>query len=349
MTAPLRTRASWLALATTAAFLVPVPSGEAALSDRPTVVSRVSATKGWQDTGFRVEAGETYTVSYLSGTWTVDHRTFPRVGASGYASSADSRIHQGCKLDDRRPYGTLHLAEGTGDTAAPVAQGQIRHASRGGRVRLRINDDDRCLADNAGSVRVKLSRGVPATALTDPFRHGSGEGRAPYRVVQGYHNNKGRCVIGRGPDHCANQLFSVDLEPTDKAAVSAKVYSPAPGTVRWRDSDTGCLGMDLADGLNLTVCHMSSFNVAAGASVRRNEVLGVRRTPWVHLGVDDRRAGRPYRPVTLTATTSGWDHTLDGAALTSGHEDGVGDVEAVQWGGRSYRVRNEEWAGLEGP
>jgi hypothetical protein len=331
-----------------AAFLVPVHSADAAPSQRPTVVSRVSGTKGWQDTRFKVEEGDTYTVSSLSGNWTVDYRNFPRVGASGYAPSVDSQIYQGCKLDNHIPYGTLYAREGTDDsTAIPVAQGKILRASQAGSVYLRINDDDGCMADNAGSVRVKLFRGVPATALTDPFHHDSGEGQAPYRVVQGYHNNKGRCVIGRGPDHCASQLFAVDLEPTEGTAVSANIYSPAPGTVRWRDKRTGCLGMDLVDGANLTVCHMSSFNVARGASVQRDELLGVRRTPWVHLSIDDRRAGRPYRPVPLTVTASGWDHTLDGASLTPGHEDGTGGVETVQWGGHSYRVRHEEWDGLE--
>ncbi|MET9578845.1 hypothetical protein ABZY30_25315 [Streptomyces massasporeus] len=327
---------------------MPVHPADTAPSHRPTAVARLSATKGWQNTGFTVEEGETYTVSYLSGTWTVDHRTFPRVGADGYAASVDSRIHQGCKLNDRSPYGSLYLAEGTGDAALPVAQGEILHASRAGSVHLRINDVDRCLADNAGSVRVKLSRGIPATALTDPFRDDSGAREVPYRVVQGYHNKEGRCVIGRGPDHCANQLFSVDLEPTERA-VSANVHSPTPGTVRWRDEETGCLGMEQADGMNLTVCHMSSFAVARGASVQRNEVLGVRRTPWLHLSVDDRTADRPFRPVPLTATPSGWDHTLDGASLTPGHKDGTGGSEAVQWGGHSYRVRYEEWEGLEGP
>lgn len=107
--------------------------------------------------------------------------------------------------------------------------------------------------------------------------------------------------------------------------------------------------MDLADGRNLTVCHMSSFNVAIGDSVQRDELLGVRRTPWVHLSIDDRRARRPYQPVSLTGTASGWDHTLDGASLTPGHEDGTSGVETVQWGGHSYRVRYEEWVGLEGP
>ncbi|MFJ2008098.1 M23 family metallopeptidase [Streptomyces chartreusis] len=348
MTFHLRKLTPWLAVATTAAFLAPVDSADAAPSERPIVVSRVSATKGWQDTGFKVEEGDTYTVSYLSGSWTVDHRSFPRVGAGGYAPSVDNQIYQGCKLNDHIPYGTLYLRERTDDaTTLPVAQGGILHASQAGSVYLRINDDDRCLVDNAGSIRIKLLKGISATALTDPFHHESDIGSAPYHVIQGYHNAQGRCEIRTGPDHCQNQLFAVDLKPTEGTATSPNIYSPAPGTVRWQEKKTGCLGMDLADSTNLTICHMSSFNVARGASVQRDELLGIRRTPWVHLSIDDRRAGK--LPVPLTAAASGWDHTLDGASLTPGHMDGTNGVETVQWGGHSYRVRHEEWVGLEEP
>lgn len=348
-----RKMAFWFAVALTAALLMPAHAADGAPKQRAIVLTRVSATHGWQDTGFKVKAGDIYTVSYLSGGWTVDRRLFPKAGASGYTPAVDGKIYQGCKLNDHTPYGTLYAREGTADSTAPVpvAQGQILHAAGAGSVYLRINDNDHCLGDNAGSITVKLSEGISDTALTDPFHYATGRSRAPYEVIQGYQNTPSQkdCVVGRGPDHCQNQLFAVDLEPAEGVAVSLNVYSPAPGTVTWQDARSGCLGIDLADHRNLTVCHMSSFSTRIGASVQREQVLGVRRTAWIHLSIDNRTGGRPYLPVPLTASASGQDHTLDGSSLVPGLEDGSSSVNSVQWAGRTYPVGYEEWLGTQGP
>src|SRR4051794_19650944 len=60
-----------------------IPSAQAA-----TVTFAVSATSGWQKTPLNVTKGQTYTASYVSGSWTVDKATtgFPQVGPEGYKS-----------------------------------------------------------------------------------------------------------------------------------------------------------------------------------------------------------------------------------------------------------------------
>src|SRR5690348_16753683 len=57
----------------------------------------VSSTLGWQNTPLSVTKGQSYTVSYISGSWTVDSRNFPKVGPAGYSNSIDQTIYQGCK------------------------------------------------------------------------------------------------------------------------------------------------------------------------------------------------------------------------------------------------------------
>ncbi|HET7037380.1 MAG TPA: hypothetical protein VFI42_16970, partial [Thermomicrobiaceae bacterium] len=126
----------------------------------------VSSTEpGWQLTTEYVEQGQTFTVSYVSGAWTVDYHLFPYVGPEGYTPDIDSQIFQGCKLDPSLPYGRLLGKIGDGAFFS-VGRGGSFTASTAGFVSFHIHDNDACLGDNSGTVTM-------AVAL------GSAHGRAP--------------------------------------------------------------------------------------------------------------------------------------------------------------------------
>ena len=55
----------------------------------------VSSTTGWQKTSVHLNSGDKYTVTYVSGTWSVDYRNFPYVGPGGYSEQEDAKIYQG--------------------------------------------------------------------------------------------------------------------------------------------------------------------------------------------------------------------------------------------------------------
>lgn len=124
----------------------------------PESAAAVRSEIGWQSTAFSVRAGQEFSVTPYEGTWTVDHRNFARVGAEGYGPSIDARIWQGCKVLPSQPYGRLLGRIGGGATFVVGAGGRF-HATSSGRIELRINDEDRCLGDNAGTVYVSVNTG----------------------------------------------------------------------------------------------------------------------------------------------------------------------------------------------
>jgi hypothetical protein len=123
---------------------------------------RVSATQaGWTATPVTVKKGYGFQVDYVNKKWTVDYRNFKYVGPRGYPKSIDKQIYQGCKIKPKRPYGRLLGIVGQGSTYSKifsVGVGGVFTAPKTGRLYLRINDDDRCLGDNAGEVRVRAWR-----------------------------------------------------------------------------------------------------------------------------------------------------------------------------------------------
>jgi hypothetical protein len=123
---------------------------------------RVSATKaGWTQTPVTVKKGDGYQVDYVSKKWTVDYRNFKYVGPWGYPKSIDRQIYQGCKIKPNRPYARLLGIVGQGSNWSQifsVGGGGVFTAPKTGRLYLRINDDPRCLGDNAGEVRVRAWR-----------------------------------------------------------------------------------------------------------------------------------------------------------------------------------------------
>ncbi len=140
----------------------------------------VSSRVGWQQTTINLTVGDTYSVAYESGTWTVDYRNFPYVGPGGYSNSVDQKIYQGCKYDPQVNYAVLLGVIGDSATAFAVNLGGIFTANSTGPLYLRINDDDACLGDNDGSVTMYINR----------FQHLS-DGTSSIYAGYSFHPNQG--------------------------------------------------------------------------------------------------------------------------------------------------------------
>jgi hypothetical protein len=118
----------------------------------------VSSATGWQKTPVHLKSGDKFTVTYVSGTWSVDYRNFSYVGPGGYSEQEDAKIYQGCKIDTSETYGVLLGSVGsTPNVAFPIGQGGTFAAGNNGDLYLRINDNDACLGDNNGSVTVTIT------------------------------------------------------------------------------------------------------------------------------------------------------------------------------------------------
>ncbi|MCK2218372.1 cutinase family protein [Actinomadura sp. ATCC 31491] len=122
---------------------------------------RVQAAKGWQDSGIDIKGK--FNISDLGeNTWSVDHVNHPYVGPNGYPPEQDRLIAPGYKYDSGKPYGYL-----LGKLVAPDGQEHYFPVGAGGlwqnpfkspaRLHLRINDADRALGDNGGSVLVDVN------------------------------------------------------------------------------------------------------------------------------------------------------------------------------------------------
>jgi hypothetical protein len=116
----------------------------------------IDADKGWAYSNAYVEAGQTFNVS-TSGTWTVDYRLWPAVGANGYKPSTDERIYKGCRYADNLPYGRLLGRIGNDGPVFSVGAGGTFQANASGPLNLRINDVNRCLVDNSGYIQVWIA------------------------------------------------------------------------------------------------------------------------------------------------------------------------------------------------
>lgn len=126
-------------------------------------VVNVSATTGWQQTSLSLQQGKQFIIAYMSGTWTVDSRNFPYVAAEGYSSDTDQQIWQGCKVNSSAPYARLLGRAGSSGQIFSIGRGGTFTADASGPLYLRINDQDRCLGDNAGSVSMTVSPAAQST------------------------------------------------------------------------------------------------------------------------------------------------------------------------------------------
>jgi len=115
---------------------------------------RVLSNESFQSTGIILKAGMQYRVWQTGGKWTVDYRNFGYVNGAGYPPQIDRRIYQGCKYNSSWPYGLLlgkirsHIF--------PIGLGRGFTAPEDGLLELGIHDASRCLADNAGSLFVRI-------------------------------------------------------------------------------------------------------------------------------------------------------------------------------------------------
>jgi hypothetical protein len=121
----------------------------------------VAADRGWQSTGRDLHHGQSFTVTYKSGAWTVGSPGLPMVGMDGYDDATDEGIYQGCKILNELTYG--HLLVRTGNSAPMVVARSGTYTAPGaGNLEFRINDDDRCLGDNAGALTLSVTTDADA-------------------------------------------------------------------------------------------------------------------------------------------------------------------------------------------
>ena len=119
----------------------------------------VSSVGDWIATNIMVQAGYSYQVSYVTGTWTVDVNKYYFVGPEGYDTSTDTAIGywEYCKYDIALPYGTLLGKVGTSGSPLAIGRGGTFTSQDSGVLYLRINDQNQCHVDNDGYVTVDVS------------------------------------------------------------------------------------------------------------------------------------------------------------------------------------------------
>lgn len=195
----------------------PPSTDHPAISATATNIS-ITSTIGWQPTALSVQQGAQFAISYGSpsptNSWTVDVNNFTFVGADGYTPNIDQQIYQGCKYDPSLPYATLLGQIGSGPSFA-VSVGSVFTASASGTLSLRINDDDACLGDNAGSITVGVAN-VPTLAF--PWSTTSADGAAVWYLDAGPHcDNPGDTCNIAGYE----KRYALDFMPPGPAGCSS--------------------------------------------------------------------------------------------------------------------------------
>ncbi|PSM43199.1 serine/threonine protein kinase [Streptomyces dioscori] len=132
--------------------------------------SVVHGAEGWQRvTDTPIQSGDTVTVRFTSGQWTVDDPEMPLTGPEGYDAETDKALDfaaADCKVNDSAPFGALlgrFTEAGEGEESHIVGKQWTFEAAAGGMLELRINDGDNgCIADNSGdlSVTVTVAKGA---------------------------------------------------------------------------------------------------------------------------------------------------------------------------------------------
>ncbi|MGW0491330.1 serine/threonine-protein kinase [Streptomyces olivaceus] len=145
--------------------VTPAPQGSPVASpvvETPTVASyekTVDAHEGWQPVeNAVVVAGDTVTVSFRAGEWTVDQELMPLTGPGGYDEETDKRLEFAakCKIVPDASFGALvtRIADTDDAPALAIGEGKTFKAGGEGLVQLRVNDAEGCLDDNMGQVSV---------------------------------------------------------------------------------------------------------------------------------------------------------------------------------------------------
>lgn len=132
----------------------PAPTASAEQAHRPGITFDVfvGSRDGSVPTGIYLAPGKPYDVDYIEGQTTVDYRSLGFVGPNGYPRRVDRRIHPGCKVTERAPYGAL-LGK-VGGTVFVIGEGGTFQAPpEGGELLVRFNDrkdpEKDCTNDNA--------------------------------------------------------------------------------------------------------------------------------------------------------------------------------------------------------
>ncbi|MEF9903437.1 serine/threonine-protein kinase [Streptomyces sp. P9-A2] len=125
------------------------------------VAQAVGSDVGWQPVEKAVvREGDSVTVRFQGGEWSVDREQMPMTGPAGYDAENDRLLGfaEHCKVAPEAPFGTLLLRLAGKDAAPVLAVGDAVtfQAAGDGVVELRINDDEGCLHDNEGELTVSV-------------------------------------------------------------------------------------------------------------------------------------------------------------------------------------------------
>ncbi|MBU6535999.1 serine/threonine-protein kinase [Streptomyces mayonensis] len=136
----------------------PVTTPEATATSYELVVD---AHDGWQPVEDAVVgAGDTVTVTFREGEWTVDRQRMPMTGPGGYDAETDGQLDfaANCKIVPDAPFGTLvtRVADTDDAPALAIGDGKTFKVGGDGLVQLRVNDADVCLDDNNGTITVTV-------------------------------------------------------------------------------------------------------------------------------------------------------------------------------------------------
>ncbi|MCX2923008.1 serine/threonine-protein kinase [Streptomyces sp. NEAU-W12] len=121
----------------------------------------VAADVGWQPVKEAVvREGDSVTVRFREGEWTVDSKAMPMTGPTGYDAENDRKLEfaKDCKVDPEAPFGTLltRLSGAQDAQVRPVGDAVTFQAAGDGMVELRVNDGEGCLQDNQGELTVSV-------------------------------------------------------------------------------------------------------------------------------------------------------------------------------------------------
>lgn len=130
----------------------------------------VQATQGWQDTNYSVKAGDSVTITYLSGTWTVTNGVSASTDANGKPPNPPAYLY--CSCGEPLPGVSTQALIGKVGNGQPFFVGDSKTftAANAGHIFLRINDSDKGLGDNSGSIQVQITVNTPSTPTPKPAK-----------------------------------------------------------------------------------------------------------------------------------------------------------------------------------
>ena len=121
--------------------------------------AEISATKGWQPSGFVLKAGDRATVEYVSGEWSHFPKEVP-LFAGAYPPfdyvCAEQVPASEC-VEPVPDYRTGALIGRTRDELFRIGDSLTFTSTKGGPLLLRTNDGDDGLYDNIGAIKVRVS------------------------------------------------------------------------------------------------------------------------------------------------------------------------------------------------